>query len=151
IRLKMDAALTDSCTSPPSPDFSLDSSSPFQTKKMKTKALPPVKYLEGEVIWAKFNRRPWWPCQKNQIVLPYISLCDYVSEPPNRTNRQYFLKTFGEPEEQAWVPERSTHIFVGGYQFNNLPFVRGSGRQQDENTRHSVISETSFQLNGYYF
>lgn len=30
---------------------------------MKTKALPPVKYLEGEVIWAKFNRRPWWPCQ----------------------------------------------------------------------------------------
>ncbi len=25
----MDAALTDSCTSPPSPDFSLDSSSPF--------------------------------------------------------------------------------------------------------------------------
>ncbi|KTF86548.1 hypothetical protein cypCar_00038763 [Cyprinus carpio] len=44
-------------------------------------------------------------------------------EPPDRTNRQYFLKTFGEPEEQAWVPERSTHIFVGGYQFNNLPMI----------------------------
>ncbi|XP_016118292.1 histone-lysine N-methyltransferase, H3 lysine-36 and H4 lysine-20 specific-like, partial [Sinocyclocheilus grahami] len=223
----MDAALTDSCTSPPSPDFSLDSSSPFanglhfesilfedededeamdpemesqlegascgstkehttnanlktklgvksrnkisnartslgqkavfkdkstsdcglsslvsrsagiiMTKKLKTKALPPVKYLEGEVIWAKFNRRPWWPCQVT--VHPVEGVYHRIKEPPNRTNRQYFLKTFGEPEEQAWVPEQSTHIFVGGYQFNNLPFVRGSGRQQDENTRHSI-------------
>ncbi|XP_043077361.1 histone-lysine N-methyltransferase, H3 lysine-36 specific isoform X2 [Puntigrus tetrazona] len=223
----MDAALTDSCTSPPSPDFSLDSSSPFanglhfesilfedededevmdsemepqlegascgstkhhkanaklktksnvksgkkisnvctsleqeavfkdkstsdcglsslvsrsagiiMTKKIKTKALPPVKYLEGEVIWAKFNRRPWWPCQVT--VHPVEGVYHRSKEPPDRTNRQYFLKTFGEPEEQAWVPERSTHIFVGGYQFNNLPFVRGSGRQQDENTRHSI-------------
>ncbi|XP_059382692.1 histone-lysine N-methyltransferase, H3 lysine-36 specific isoform X4 [Carassius carassius] len=224
----MDAALTDSCTSPPSPDFSLDSSSPFanglhfesilfedededevmnpemesqlervscgstkehttnsklktkldvksrnkisnahaslgqkavfkdkstsdcglsslvsrsagiiMTKKTKkTKALPPVKYLEGEVIWAKFNRRPWWPCQVT--VHPVEGVYHRIKEPPDRTNRQYFLKTFGEPEEQAWVPERSTHIFVGGYQFNNLPFVRGSGRQQDENTRHSI-------------
>ncbi|XP_016353618.1 histone-lysine N-methyltransferase, H3 lysine-36 and H4 lysine-20 specific-like isoform X4 [Sinocyclocheilus anshuiensis] len=212
----MDAALTDSCTSPPSPDFSLDSSSPFanglhfesilfedededevmdpetgsqleralcgstkldvkpkskiskgrsflgqeavfedkstsdcglsslvsrpagiiMTKKMKTKALPPVKYLEGEVIWAKFNRRPWWPCQVT--VHPVEGVYHRIKEPPDRTNRQYFLKTFGEPEEQAWVPERSTHIFVGGYQFNNLPMVRGNGRQQDENSRHSI-------------
>ncbi|XP_016353616.1 histone-lysine N-methyltransferase NSD2-like isoform X2 [Sinocyclocheilus anshuiensis] len=197
----MDAALTDSCTSPPSPDFSLDSSSPFanglhfesilfedededevmdpetgsqleralcgstkldvkpkskiskgrsflgqeavfedkstsdcglsslvsrpagiiMTKKMKTKALPPVKYLEGEVIWAKFNRRPWWPCQVT--VHPVEGVYHRIKEPPDRTNRQYFLKTFGEPEEQAWVPERSTHIFVGGYQFNNLPMI----------------------------
>lgn len=29
----------------------------------KSKALPSLKYLEGEVIWAKFNRRPWWPCR----------------------------------------------------------------------------------------
>ncbi|XP_050949120.1 histone-lysine N-methyltransferase NSD2 [Labeo rohita] len=223
----MDAALTDSCTSPPSPDFSLDSSSPFanglhfesilfedededevmdpetvsqlerascgstkehttntnlktkldvksrskisnarsslgqeavfedkstsdcglsslvsrpagiiMTKKVKTKALPPVKYLEGEVIWAKFNRRPWWPCQVT--VHPVEGVYHRIKEPPDRSNRQYFLKTFGEPEEQAWVPERSTHIFVGGYQFNNLPFVKGSGRQQDENARHSI-------------
>ncbi|XDV39185.1 hypothetical protein PO909_008460 [Leuciscus waleckii] len=223
----MDAAVTDSCTSPPSPDFSLDSSSPFanglhfesilfedededevmdpetesrlerascgstrehttntnlktkldvkprskiskarsslgkeavfedksksdcglsshvsrparivMTKKTKRKALPPVKYLEHEVIWAKFNRRPWWPCQVT--VHPVEGVYHRIKEPPDRTNRQYFLKTFGEPEEQAWVPERSTHIFVGGYQFNNLPFVKGSGRQQDENVRHSI-------------
>uniref|UniRef100_A0A8C1VA02 Histone-lysine N-methyltransferase, H3 lysine-36 specific n=1 Tax=Cyprinus carpio TaxID=7962 RepID=A0A8C1VA02_CYPCA len=106
------------------------------TKKIKTKALPPVKYLEGEVIWAKFNRRPWWPCQVT--VHPAEGVYHKIKEPPDRTNRQYFLKTFGEPEEQAWVPERSTHIFVGGYQFNNLPMVRGSGRQQDKNSRHSI-------------
>ncbi|XP_068072231.1 histone-lysine N-methyltransferase, H3 lysine-36 specific isoform X2 [Danio rerio] len=224
----MDAGLSDICTSPPSPDFSLDSSSPFanglhfesilfedeeedevmdpepvsqpernlcgstsdcttntnlktnldgksrrknskahssleqdvvfqdkaksdsglstlvsrpggvlmQKKKSKTKALPPVKYLEGEVIWAKFNRRPWWPCQV--IIHPLEGVYHKMKEPPDRTTRQYFLKTFGEPEEQAWVPERSTHIFVGGYQFNNLPFVKGSGHQRDENTRHSI-------------
>ncbi|XP_039536244.1 histone-lysine N-methyltransferase, H3 lysine-36 specific isoform X2 [Pimephales promelas] len=216
----MDAAVTDSGTSPPSPDFSLDSSSPFanglhfesllfedededeapdpetvsrlerastreqnlntkldvkarskiskarsslgkevvfedkstsdcgisslvstpagivMTKKSTRKALPPVKYLEGEVIWAKFNRRPWWPCQVT--VHPVEDVYHRIKEPPDRTSRQYFLKTFGEPEEQAWVPERSTHIFVGGYQFNNLPFVKGSGRQQDENARHSI-------------
>lgn len=30
---------------------------------MKRSAVPPVKFLEGEVIWAKFSRRPWWPCE----------------------------------------------------------------------------------------
>lgn len=75
-----------------------------------------------------------------QIYCPTLNLLKMcVTEPPDRTTRQYFLKTFGEPEEQAWVPERSTHIFVGGYQFNNLPFVKGSGHQRDKNTRHSVI------------
>nr|XP_055036635.1 histone-lysine N-methyltransferase, H3 lysine-36 specific isoform X2 [Misgurnus anguillicaudatus] len=108
----------------------------IMTKKQRTKAPPPVKYLEGEVIWAKFNRRPWWPCQVS--IDPAEGVYHRVKEPPDRASRQYFLKTFGEPEEQAWVAERSTHIFVGGYQFNNLPFVRGSGRQKDENRRYSI-------------
>ncbi|XP_051537156.1 histone-lysine N-methyltransferase NSD2-like [Myxocyprinus asiaticus] len=108
----------------------------MQTKKQKTKAVPPVKYLEGEVIWAKFNHRPWWPCQVT--VDPLEGVYHRIKEPTDRINHQYFLKTFGEPKEHAWVPERSTHIFVGGYQFNNLPFVRGSGRQQNENSRYPV-------------
>lgn len=29
----------------------------------KKKPLPSVKYSFGDVVWAKFNRRPWWPCQ----------------------------------------------------------------------------------------
>lgn len=79
-------------------------------------------------------------------------MCDCISEPPDRASGHYFLKTFGEPEERAWVAERSTHIFVGGYQFNNLPFVKGNGRQKDENRRYNVISEAhvKHQLNGYF-
>ncbi|TRY57125.1 hypothetical protein DNTS_023999 [Danionella cerebrum] len=106
-------------------------------RKTKTKPLPPVKYLEGEVIWAKFNRRPWWPCQV--IVHPIEEVYHKLKEPPDKNPRLYFLKTFGEIKEQAWVPEKSTHIYVGGYQFNNLPFVKGSGHHSEENTRHSVI------------
>uniref|UniRef100_A0A8C2WZY1 Histone-lysine N-methyltransferase, H3 lysine-36 specific n=1 Tax=Cyclopterus lumpus TaxID=8103 RepID=A0A8C2WZY1_CYCLU len=34
-----------------------------QQNSFKKKSLPLVKFLEGEVIWAKFNRRPWWPCE----------------------------------------------------------------------------------------
>lgn len=79
-------------------------------------------------------------------------LFDCISEPPVRASRQYFLKTFGEPKERAWVAERSTHIFVGGDQFNNLPFVKGTGRQKDENRRYSVISEShvKFHLRVYF-
>lgn len=35
----------------------------WQQNSLKKKSLPPLKFLEGEVIWAKFNRRPWWPCE----------------------------------------------------------------------------------------
>lgn len=34
-----------------------------QQNSPKKKSLPPLKFLEGEVIWAKFDRRPWWPCE----------------------------------------------------------------------------------------
>lgn len=34
-----------------------------QQDSLKKESLPPLKFLEGEVIWAKFNRRPWWPCE----------------------------------------------------------------------------------------
>lgn len=34
-----------------------------QQNSLKKNSLPPLKFLEGEVIWAKFNRRPWWPCE----------------------------------------------------------------------------------------
>ncbi|XP_055464537.1 histone-lysine N-methyltransferase, H3 lysine-36 specific-like isoform X1 [Psammomys obesus] len=33
---------------------------PFcQPKKTST----PLKYEVGDLIWAKFKRRPWWPCR----------------------------------------------------------------------------------------
>uniref|UniRef100_A0A665XBR3 Nuclear receptor binding SET domain protein 1b n=1 Tax=Echeneis naucrates TaxID=173247 RepID=A0A665XBR3_ECHNA len=48
-------------------DISLQFCSPLssclQQNSQKKKPLPPVKHLEGEIIWAKFSRRPWWPCE----------------------------------------------------------------------------------------
>ncbi|XP_026794158.3 histone-lysine N-methyltransferase, H3 lysine-36 specific isoform X1 [Pangasianodon hypophthalmus] len=85
----------------------------------KLKALPPLKYLEGEVIWAKFNRRPWWPCRVT--INPALETYHRIKEPSDTPCRQYYIKTFGEPEELAWVSEKAMHIFVGEYQFHNLP------------------------------
>ncbi|KAI4880897.1 hypothetical protein NFI96_029779, partial [Prochilodus magdalenae] len=102
----------------------------------KTKPLPPVKYLQGEVIWAKFNRRPWWPCRVT--VDPVSGTYHRIKESSDSLSRQYYIKTFGEPEELAWVSEKTTHIFVGGYQFHSLPGPKRGGRQQDENCRYSV-------------
>ncbi|XP_072517502.1 histone-lysine N-methyltransferase, H3 lysine-36 specific isoform X2 [Salminus brasiliensis] len=102
----------------------------------KTKPLPPVKYLEGEVIWAKFNRRPWWPCQ---VIVDQVSGTYHrIKEPSDKPSHQYYIKTFGESEELTWVTEKATHIFVGGYQFHSLPGPKRGGRQQDENCRYSV-------------
>ncbi|TSP68523.1 Histone-lysine N-methyltransferase, H3 lysine-36 and H4 lysine-20 specific [Bagarius yarrelli] len=78
-----------------------------------------MKYLEGEVIWAKFNRRPWWPC--HVTVNPELETYHRLKEPSDNPCRQYYIKTFGEPEELAWVSEKAMHIFLGEYQFYNLP------------------------------
>ncbi|KAG9265901.1 histone-lysine N-methyltransferase, H3 lysine-36 and H4 lysine-20 specific isoform X2 [Astyanax mexicanus] len=102
----------------------------------KTKPLPTVKYLEGEVIWAKFNRRPWWPCRV--IVDPALGTYHRIKELSDKSSCQYYIKPFGEPEEVTWVSEKATHIFVGGYQFHSLPGPKRGGRQQDENCRYSV-------------
>ncbi|XP_062868198.1 histone-lysine N-methyltransferase NSD2 [Trichomycterus rosablanca] len=85
----------------------------------KSRVLPPVKYLEGEVIWAKFNRRPWWPCRVtvNSLLETYHK----IQEISDKLCRHYYIKTFGEPEELAWVSEKATNMFVGGHQFHSLP------------------------------
>ncbi|KAI5620223.1 histone-lysine N-methyltransferase, H3 lysine-36 and H4 lysine-20 specific [Silurus asotus] len=85
----------------------------------KPKPLPPVKYLEGEVTWVKFNRRPWWPCRV--ISDPTLETYHRIKKSSDNPCRQYYIKTFGKPEEEAWVSEKAMHIFVGEYQFHNLP------------------------------
>lgn len=36
--------------------------SDFSPKIRAKKKPTPVKYEVGDLVWAKFNRRPWWPC-----------------------------------------------------------------------------------------
>eukprot|EP00063_Salmo_salar_P018648 XP_013993483.1 PREDICTED: histone-lysine N-methyltransferase, H3 lysine-36 and H4 lysine-20 specific-like isoform X4 [Salmo salar] len=175
---------SDCCFSdPPSPDFSLDSNSPFANGSLhfestlfddddeeddedtalpltdrqrkvgkspeplpeflnlkmdspKKKSLPPVKFLEGEVIWAKFNRRPWWPCE--MTVDPVQGTYHKMKEPSDRPCRQYHIRTFGEPVELAWVAGKATHTFHGGFEFEQLPLIRRRGRQRDKDYKYTI-------------
>ncbi|XP_031428465.1 histone-lysine N-methyltransferase, H3 lysine-36 specific isoform X3 [Clupea harengus] len=119
----------DSDCGPTSPTRPAMTSSPKQQKL-------PVKYLEREVIWAKFNRRPWWPCQV--ILNPTQGAYHKIKESGDRPCRQYFVCTFGEPVEMAWVPGKATHTFEGGHQFEHLPVLRRRGRQRDKNYKYTI-------------
>ncbi|XP_054611427.1 uncharacterized protein nsd1b isoform X2 [Dunckerocampus dactyliophorus] len=122
-----------------------DSSSRHLTSDLKRSSVPPVKFLEGELIWAKFNRRPWWPCEV--IVDPALGVYHRVKEPSDRPCRLYHVRTFGEPEEQAWVEDRSTHIFHGGFQFEQLAQLHRKGKQRAHNQKYTIAKrlEASWQ------
>ncbi|XP_061103895.1 histone-lysine N-methyltransferase, H3 lysine-36 specific [Conger conger] len=102
----------------------------------KKKLLPLPQYSVGDLVWSKFNRRPWWPCQVTRDPQDggFLRLKDSIDRPCH----QYFIQTFGDGEEQAWVPFKAMHPFEGGYQFENLPVLRRRGRQKDENYRYSI-------------
>uniref|UniRef100_A0A7N8XKM4 Histone-lysine N-methyltransferase, H3 lysine-36 specific n=1 Tax=Mastacembelus armatus TaxID=205130 RepID=A0A7N8XKM4_9TELE len=102
----------------------------------KKKPLPAVKYLEGDLVWAKFNRRPWWPCQVT---------CDAdkgthtkMKVPSPRPCRMYFLETIGEIIESAWVPGNVIVPFEGGHQFENLPVLRRRGKQKEKDYKYTI-------------
>ncbi|CAB1316487.1 unnamed protein product, partial [Coregonus sp. 'balchen'] len=102
----------------------------------KKKSFPPVKFLEGEVIWAKFNRRPWWPCEVT--VDPLQGTYNKMKEPSDRPCRQYHIRTFGQPVELAWVTGKAIHTFNGGFEFEQLPLLRRRGRQRDEDYKYII-------------
>ncbi|XP_061089973.1 histone-lysine N-methyltransferase NSD2 [Conger conger] len=102
----------------------------------RKKPLPEVKFSVGDLVWSKFNRRPWWPCQV--IADPRDGMHTRMKEPSRRPCRQYFLRTFGDTVEQAWVPGKAVCPFVGGHEFDNLPVLRRRGRQKDKNYRYTI-------------
>uniref|UniRef100_A0A3P8Q1L4 Histone-lysine N-methyltransferase, H3 lysine-36 specific n=1 Tax=Astatotilapia calliptera TaxID=8154 RepID=A0A3P8Q1L4_ASTCA len=103
---------------------------------LKKKSLPPVKFVEGEVVWAKFSRRPWWPCEV--IVDPVQGVYHRAKEPSDRPCRLYHVRTFGEPQELVWVEEKSTHTFHGGFEFEQLLLLRRRGKQREQNSKYTV-------------
>ncbi|XP_047675247.1 histone-lysine N-methyltransferase, H3 lysine-36 specific isoform X2 [Tachysurus fulvidraco] len=110
--------------SSPSSTYSDPSDSP------KKKPLPEVKFTVGDVVWAKFNRRPWWPCRIS--IDPETESHTRMKEPSSRPCRMYFVRTFGEIVDHAWVSGQSTYAFEGGQQFEKLPMIRRRGRQRDK-------------------
>ncbi|XP_034545785.1 histone-lysine N-methyltransferase, H3 lysine-36 specific [Notolabrus celidotus] len=102
----------------------------------KKKLLPAVKYLEGDLVWAKFNRRPWWPCHIacDQEQGTYTKM----KVPSPRPCRMYFLETVGEVSERAWVPGTAVLPFEGGHQFEELPVLRRRGKQKEKDYKYSI-------------
>ncbi|XP_010770327.1 microtubule-associated protein futsch-like isoform X2 [Notothenia coriiceps] len=113
-----------------------DSPTRHSMNSFKKKAVPSLKFLEGEVIWAKLNRRPWWPCEVT--VDPAQGIYHKVKEPSDRPSRLYHVRTFGEPLELTWVEEKSTHSFHGGFEFDQLPLLRRKGKQREQNYKNTI-------------
>ncbi|XP_040904033.1 histone-lysine N-methyltransferase, H3 lysine-36 specific isoform X2 [Toxotes jaculatrix] len=102
----------------------------------KKKPLPAVKYLEGDLVWAKFNRRPWWPCQVTCD--PDQGSHTKMKVPSPRPCRMYFLETIGEIVECAWVPGNVVLPFEGGHQFQDLPVLRRRGKQKEKDYKYTI-------------
>uniref|UniRef100_A0A8C1VFB4 Histone-lysine N-methyltransferase, H3 lysine-36 specific n=1 Tax=Cyprinus carpio TaxID=7962 RepID=A0A8C1VFB4_CYPCA len=117
-------------TNSPSDSHSNPSNSP------KKKQLPGIKYSAEDVVWAKFNRRPWWPC--HVTIDPQIEVHTKMKDPSRRPCRLYFVRMFGEIIDQAWVPAKATFPFEGGHQFEKLPVLRRRGRQKDKDYKYTV-------------
>ncbi|KAL0973739.1 hypothetical protein UPYG_G00210310 [Umbra pygmaea] len=102
----------------------------------KKKPLPAVQYMEDDLVWAKFNRRPWWPCRVTIDPLEETHTCMKV--PSRRPCRMYYLETLGEIADHAWVPGKATYCFNGGDQFSELPVLRRRGKQREKDYRYTI-------------
>ncbi|XP_012871531.1 PREDICTED: histone-lysine N-methyltransferase, H3 lysine-36 and H4 lysine-20 specific isoform X1 [Dipodomys ordii] len=106
---------------------------PFcQPKKKST----PLKYEVGDLIWAKFKRRPWWPCRICSD--PLINTHSKMKVANRRPYREYYVEAFGDPSERAWVAGKAIVMFEGRHQFEELPVLRKRGKQKEKGYRHKV-------------
>uniref|UniRef100_A0A8C3U3T2 Histone-lysine N-methyltransferase, H3 lysine-36 specific n=1 Tax=Catharus ustulatus TaxID=91951 RepID=A0A8C3U3T2_CATUS len=114
-------------------DFLCSGFSPkIQAKKKST----PVKYEVGDLVWAKFNRRPWWPCTIcHDPVLDCHSKMKVSNQKPYR---EYYVDALGEPSEKTWVPGKAIVLFEGRHQFEELPVLRKRGKQKEKGYKHKV-------------
>nr|DBA30915.1 TPA: hypothetical protein GDO54_006840 [Pyxicephalus adspersus] len=99
-------------------------SSELQVRQPRRKKSAPVIYEEGDIVWAKFSRRPWWPCK----------ICAVPSEEEKaasttKSPRRYYVETLGELTEKVWVTAKAVVPFKGVYQFEELPDSRPSQKE----------------------
>ncbi|XP_035870285.1 histone-lysine N-methyltransferase, H3 lysine-36 specific isoform X2 [Phyllostomus discolor] len=106
---------------------------PFCQPKKKS---APLKYEVGDLIWAKFKRRPWWPCRICSD--PLINTHSKMKVSNRRPYRQYYVEAFGDPSERAWVAGKAIVLFEGRHQFEELPVLRRRGKQKEKGYRHKV-------------
>ncbi|KAL7395754.1 hypothetical protein ABVT39_022564 [Epinephelus coioides] len=123
-------------TSPVDPELISPAGTNSNSNSPKKKPLPAVKYIKGDLVWAKFNRRPWWPC--HITCDPAQGIFTKMKVPSPRPCRMYFLKTFGEVVECSWVPGSAILPFEGGHQFEDLPVLRRRGKQKEKDYKYTI-------------
>ncbi|XP_054372435.1 histone-lysine N-methyltransferase, H3 lysine-36 specific isoform X4 [Molothrus ater] len=111
-----------------------ESSAALQLIRAKKK--PPVKYEVGDLVWAKFNRRPWWPCTICHD--PVLDCHSKMKVSGGRPYREYYVDTLGETSEKTWVPGKAVVLFEGRHQFEELPVLRKRGKQKEKGYKHKV-------------
>ncbi|XP_077434443.1 histone-lysine N-methyltransferase, H3 lysine-36 specific-like [Vanacampus margaritifer] len=121
---------------PADPGFLSPSGSNSDSKSQHTRPPPSVQHAEGELVWAKFNRRPWWPCRVLRDPQSGLHTKMKLSSP--RPCRLYFLETIGEMQDCAWVPGKAVLPFKGGYQFDDLPMLRPRGKQKEKDYKYMI-------------
>uniref|UniRef100_A0A8C9NIT3 Nuclear receptor binding SET domain protein 1 n=1 Tax=Serinus canaria TaxID=9135 RepID=A0A8C9NIT3_SERCA len=101
-----------------------------------SKKNPPVKYEVGDLVWAKFNRRPWWPCTICHD--PVLDCHSKMKVSGGRPYREYYVDALGEPSEKTWVPGKAVVLFEGRHQFEELPVLRKRGKQKEKGYKNKV-------------
>ncbi|NXH73560.1 NSD1 protein, partial [Hydrobates tethys] len=105
--------------------------------KIRSKKKPtPVKYEVGDLVWAKFNRRPWWPCTICHD--PVLDCHSKMKVSNRRPYREYYVDALGEPSEKTWVAGKAIVLFEGRHQFEELPVLRRRGKQKEKGYKHKV-------------
>uniref|UniRef100_A0A671U953 Histone-lysine N-methyltransferase, H3 lysine-36 specific n=1 Tax=Sparus aurata TaxID=8175 RepID=A0A671U953_SPAAU len=122
--------------SPVDPGFISPAGTNSNSNSPKKKPLPAVRYIEGDLVWAKFNRRPWWPC--HITCDPDQGTSTKMKVPSPRPCRMYYLETLGEIVESAWVPGNAVLPFEGGHQFEELPVLRRRGKQKEKDYKYTI-------------
>uniref|UniRef100_A0A4W3HPT3 Histone-lysine N-methyltransferase, H3 lysine-36 specific n=1 Tax=Callorhinchus milii TaxID=7868 RepID=A0A4W3HPT3_CALMI len=113
----------------------------FQCVGRRKKVIP-VRFEVGDLIWAKFSRRPWWP---GTVCLdPLLKIHTKMKDPSRRPCRQYHVQFFGIVTEHAWVASAVVEPFEGRHQYELL--VQRNAKNSDDVPRNKVFSLTCIFL-----
>uniref|UniRef100_A0A8C0WPZ5 PWWP domain-containing protein n=1 Tax=Castor canadensis TaxID=51338 RepID=A0A8C0WPZ5_CASCN len=101
-------------------------------------------YEVGDLIWAKFKRRPWWPCRICSD--PLVNTHSKMKVANQRPYREYCVEAFGDPSERAWAAGKAIVMFEGRHQFEELPVLRKRGKQKEKGYRHKFWDDRHHNL-----
>ncbi|KAM4748819.1 histone-lysine N-methyltransferase, H3 lysine-36 specific [Rhinophrynus dorsalis] len=118
-------------------DLSSDQSG-FPLQQTRRKKPASVRYEEGDIVWAKLNQRPWWPCRicANPQQDGQTQITEFNRKPP----QHYYVETLGELTEKLCVAAKALVPFKGVHQFEGLSNSHNTQRQMEKLTKHKVPS-----------